>query len=278
MNIIKNVVQLNSVKPYDQGTHNMWTNPYISKELLKAHLNPDIGIASRELKDIEATLQMLHQELPNQSKLMDLGCGPGLYTESLSALGYHVTGVDFSEASINYAKHMKKENQSETVYIQGDYLEIAFENDFDCIVMIYCDFGALIPKEREKLLRKIYKALKPGGYFIFDALSEKSSEQIAFKKSWEATEKGFWQPEPYLALSETKHFPKKKAILDQHMIIDEKGQQKIYRFWNHYFNQEDFERLADQHDFKVEKIRNNIIKGQGPYNDETVQFVFFKKK
>ena len=36
-----------------------------------------------------------------------------------------------------------------------------YSEEFDIITLIYCDFGVLNPEEREILLKKIYKALKP---------------------------------------------------------------------------------------------------------------------
>jgi hypothetical protein len=68
-------------------------------------------------------------------------------------------------------------------------------------MMIYCDFDVLIPAEREKLLKNVYRALKPGGLFIFDTLNTKSPDKMNVPgKSWEVAEKGFWKDEPYLAL------------------------------------------------------------------------------
>jgi len=40
------------------------------------------------------------------------------------------------------------------------------ENEFDMIMMIYCDFGVLSSDERNQLIEIIYKALRPGGVFI----------------------------------------------------------------------------------------------------------------
>ena len=42
---IKNIITLiDDVKPYDKGTHIMWTDEHISKYLLEAHINPNIDM------------------------------------------------------------------------------------------------------------------------------------------------------------------------------------------------------------------------------------------
>ena len=56
-----------------------------------------------EVQDIDRSVQWLKSIIP-QRKILDLGCGPGLYTIRLSAAGYDVTGMDYSRRSIAYAK------------------------------------------------------------------------------------------------------------------------------------------------------------------------------
>jgi hypothetical protein len=48
---VKNIMNL-CVKPalYQKGTAVMWTDPYISKQLLDVHLNPNLDLASRKMK------------------------------------------------------------------------------------------------------------------------------------------------------------------------------------------------------------------------------------
>ena len=46
-----------------------------------------------------------------------------------------------------------------------DYLQMDFENAFDIIILIYCDYGALIPEERTDLLQRV-SGLKSRGQFL----------------------------------------------------------------------------------------------------------------
>ncbi len=43
-------------------------------------------------------------------KLLDLGCGAGIYSELLYDKGFSVTGIDFSKRSIEYAQNHAKRN------------------------------------------------------------------------------------------------------------------------------------------------------------------------
>lgn len=83
-----------------------WQDPHIAKYLLEAHLDPNNEGASRNPFFIDKSVQFIN-ELVNETKgkkIIDIGCGPGLYCERLSKFGFEVTGVDFSENSIRYAQ------------------------------------------------------------------------------------------------------------------------------------------------------------------------------
>ncbi len=52
---------------------------------------------------------------------------------------------------------------------------------------------------------------------------------------------------------------------------------QLYRFWNHYFDQEDVEKIFRPIGFsKVESIKN-LLTGSGPYNDHGVVFYAVSK-
>lgn len=148
---------------YERTIEKFWNDPHISKGLLKAHLDPDTEAASRRPEFIDRSVEWIVSMLPEGASLLDIGCGPGLYTKRLAERGLRVTGIDFSERSITYAREHDKKSD----YILMDYLQMDFENAFDIIILIYCDYGALIPEERTDLLQRVYRALKPGGRFLF---------------------------------------------------------------------------------------------------------------
>jgi 2-polyprenyl-3-methyl-5-hydroxy-6-metoxy-1,4-benzoquinol methylase len=244
---------------------------------LDAHINPEIGVASRTSTDIDKTVNMIDKMVRPGTEILDLGCGPGLYAERLSKKGHKVTGVDFSKNSIDYAIKQRGKNQSTIEYISDNYLNLDFEGQFDFIMMIYCDFGVLVSEERISLMKMIHKALKPGGIFLFDAIDEETIERLNFNSSWEMSKGGFWKPTPYICLSKSFHFKENKATLDQHLVMGEDDSFQLYRFWNHYFDQEDVEKIFRPIGFsKVESIKN-LLTGSGPYNDHGVVFYAVSK-
>jgi len=115
---------------YEKGTSVMWTDPHISKQLLDLHLNPYKEIASRSQVKIESISNWILSlsETPKM-KILDLGCGPGLYAEFLARKGHSITGVDFSDNSIQYAIRQAKEKQLDIIYLNRNYLDLDFETN-----------------------------------------------------------------------------------------------------------------------------------------------------
>ena len=261
MNINKIVQSVKRPALYEPGTAQMWTDEYISKQLLNIHLNPEVDLASRKMKTIERTVDwILAQTDKKRLDILDLGCGPGLYAEKMAHKGHRVTGVDFSGESIDYAGNRAKENNLDIAYIKENYLRLELEeNRFDLVILIYADFGVLRPEEWEKLLLRIHKYLKPEGLFIFDVLNDKDMEKKTGPKGWEVSEKGFWKDRPYLALSDAYLYREEKVILYQHAVMDELDNVEIYRFWTHFFSHTDLTGMLEKYAFHKLSYSEDVL-------------------
>lgn len=276
----KNIIN-NTLKPslYEKGTAVMWTDEHISKQLLQVHLNAEVDLASRKKETIKRTCDWILEQAPNpKMNVLDLGCGPGLYTELMSEKGHHVTGVDFSKSSIHYAQTEAEKKGLPIEYIQANYLELELEeNSYDLVILIFTDLGVLLPKDREKMIRFVYKILKPGGIFIFDVLKDTDLEQKVAPKNWEVAKHGFWKPEPYIALSESFLYKNEKVILYQHILMNEENEIDIYRFWTHFFGHIDLEIILQKNGFKDFSFYENVLSKSDLWNGDNVTFTVAKK-
>lgn len=225
-------------KAYTPNPEKFWNDEYISKQLLRAHLDPEFEGASRNHAFIQKSIEWIYSQVgKKEASLLDLGCGPGLYSLALAQKGWSVTGIDLSHNSIQYAKEQAKESGVEVNYRIQNYLEIDFENQFDAVILIYCDYAVLSLEERRILVSKIYKALKPGGKFILDVFTPAFYEEKKDNTSWETVEKeGFWRPEPYAVLT-GQFFYENQIVLDQVIVMTE-TEEKVYYLWNTFFTKE----------------------------------------
>ena len=271
-----------SEKPaiYEKGTSFMWTDEHISKQLLDIHLNPDIDLGSRKMSTIENTANWILETQKKKRKLniLDLGCGPGLYTEIFARKGHNVTGIDISKNSIEYARKSAEDKGLDVTYLKANYLEIDLEaNKYDLVVLIYTDLGVLIPRERDNLLKMIYRVLKKGGTFIFDVLKDSGLDNKTSPKSWEANNSGFWKESPYLALLESFLYQEEKVILFQNIIIDTEEKIETYRFWTRFFSQDDVSKMLKAHNFIDVNFREDILPEGDMWNGDNVIFTMVSK-
>lgn len=222
---------------YAPGTNQFWNDPYISKALLSAHLDPSQDAASRKADFIDRSVSWIASTAPPEQypALLDLGCGPGLYAERFDGAGYRVTGLDFSARSIEYAQSQASAQQKEITYIYQDYLGMDYESCFDVITMIYCDLGVLSTDARSTLLQKIHRALKPQGRFLVDVFTPVQHQGREETSTWQFYHKGgFWDQEPHLCLRGFYRYDEDQSVLNQTVVVKDDSVQ-CYRIWEHCF-------------------------------------------
>jgi 2-polyprenyl-3-methyl-5-hydroxy-6-metoxy-1,4-benzoquinol methylase len=262
---------------YEKGTARFWDDTYISLQMLKLHLNPEVESASRTKATIEAEAAFIIQKTGlNEAKAMlDLGCGPGLYVQEFAKTGARVTGVDLSEHSISYAHENIKPKYANVVFAQMNYLDLAFKGLFDVVTLIFYDFCVLSPNEQENLLLKINAALKVGGVLVFDVISENYRAEESTKVNI-SEGSGFWSPDPYIEIANTYLYENPKTLSQQYTIIAEDGTTKVTRLYTRMFSITDLTALLNACGFTVESVYKNL-KGD-PLSEKTDTYGVFARK
>ncbi|WP_373080464.1 class I SAM-dependent methyltransferase [Fusobacterium varium] len=256
---------------YASSSKKFWDDEHISKFMLKAHLSPDEEGASRNHTFIEKSAEWitsLIEDISNR-KLLDLGCGPGIYAEKFYNKGFDVTGIDFSKRSIEYAVDSAARKNMEIKYKYMNYLEIDYDAEFDIATLIYCDFGVLSPDNRKILLKRIYKALKPGGILILDVFTEKFYEKFQEKIEITYENSGFWSDEPYSCIQRNNIYRESMVALEQYIIITE-NQCEYYNIWNHIFSKNSIRKELEMGGFSGFKFFNNVAGEKESQNNSTL--------
>ena len=215
----------------------LWDSEDISEMMLRFHLDGQIDVASRRSEFIDASLAWMERRfaLGSGSRVVDLGCGPGLYAHELARTGAAVTGVDFSRRSIDYARERARTDGLAVEYIYADYLEWQPEERFDLALMIMCDYCALSPAQRTRLLERVHRLLRPGGAFLFDVYS------LAYYATWEeqvaygpGLMDGFWSAKPYYGFLNTFRYDDAGVVLEKYTIVEREGISEYFNWFQHY--------------------------------------------
>ncbi|GCF95333.1 SAM-dependent methyltransferase [Enterococcus florum] len=226
----------------------IWTDPYISQRMLEAHLKETEEGATRNVAFVQRSVEWFAAKFPpaEYPNLLDLGCGPGIYAERFYEKGYSVTGIDFSEVSIAYAKKSAAQKQHAITYLAADYLSTSLqENTYDLIVLIYCDLGVLSHTERRQLLTAAYRALRPGGKLVFDVFTPVRYADFRAFRSWQVEQNSFWSETACLRLQENCSYPQENTYLERHDLLYQNSH-KTFFIWETVFEPETLEKELSQ--------------------------------
>lgn len=266
-------------KPFQYYTASeLWTNEHTSMQMLSYHLNETIDVSSRNAEFIDRSVEWIATEF-NFSvdfKIVDFGCGPGLYASRLAKLGANVTGIDFSRRSIEYAKNVSARKQLNIKYVNQDYQEFETDERFDLILMIMCDFCALSPTQRGRILNKFNKILKPGGSVILDVYSLSAFEQREEAATCEVNQlDGFWSPDKYYGFLNTFKYDEDKVVVDKYTIVESDQTRQVYN-WLQYFSPEKLEAEFKGAGFSIKEFYSDV--SGTPYNPESSEFAVLAHK
>lgn len=248
-------------RPFEHYTvEELWNDEHTSEQMLKYHLNPDVDLSSRNHAFIDRSVNWIADRfgVGPGTKVVDFGCGPGLYAFRLALLGATITGVDISKRSIEYARSEAEKPGLEINYINQNYLEFEPDDRFDLAVMIFCDFCVLSPERRARLLSKFQTALKPGGAVLLDVSSlrafDKRTEQAVYDIN---ILDGFWAPGRYYGFLNTFKYADEKVTLDKWTIVEPGRIRTVYNWLQHY-SRESLERVFTEAGFEVEDLYSDV--------------------
>lgn len=238
----------------------LWNDKHISKKMLEYHLNEANEPASRNKAFMEKSIAWIVSRfnLGDGTKVCDFGCGPGLYTTQFAKTGAEVTGIDFSVRSIKYAKEIAEINNLNIDYIQENYLDYRTARKFDLITMIYCDFCALSPTQRKKLISIFHKYIEDDGFVLLDVFS---LDAFALREEMATFQHlsldGFWSAEDYYGFMNRFKYPKEKVVLDKYAIIEKSKNIEVYN-WLQYYSLESIRKEFEENGFSIDEYYSDV--------------------
>ena len=255
----------------------LWRDPHTSRCMLEFHLDGDVDVSSRRTTFIDDSVFWMTRRfaLGESSRIIDFGCGPGLYTSRFAKLGAEVCGIDFSTRSIAYARQQALETDDQTTYIEADYLEYEPEGRYDLITMIMCDFCALSPAQRSAMLEKFRRLLSAAGRVVLDVYSLRAFEsKLQTSLFGKDLMDGFWSSDPYFGFKTDFKYEADKVSLDKYTIVQEDKIREVYN-WLQYFSPESLSREARDAGLEVEAMFGDVA--GHPYDAGGMEFAVVLK-
>ena len=171
----------------------------------------------------DTILTMLSELRLDHSKLLDLGCGPGRYTEKLTRFG-QVTGIDLSEQAINVARS----RYPGITFVAGSLYELPLPREYFDVVVSQEVIDHV--EDQVAFLERAAGALKPGGYLVLSCANRFVMDRLG---------EGEFPPQPPAHITRCRSAREWKRLLGRRFqvlrirsILPVVGQRGLLRFTN----------------------------------------------
>lgn len=156
-------------------------------------------------------------ELEAGDRVLDLACGSGVHARRLAARGLDVVGADIAPSLVAYNRQQARERDLATVrFEQGDMRELAYEEEFDAVLVLSGSFGFFDEETNLDVLCRIARALRPGGQALIDVFDPPSMVVRPPRRTWSQYGDGY-------SLRTTWWEPDTCTYVSEFMFIDEGG-------------------------------------------------------
>lgn len=210
-------------QPWAEHEKIPWDDPDFSQRMLAEHLSQQHDAASRRVALIERQVEWLHREVLHErpARILDLGCGPGLYTSRLARLGHRCTGIDFGPASIAHARSEAAGEGLACEYIQDDIRRTGFGSDYSLVMFIFGELNVFRSSDAREILRRCRAALSDGGVLLLELHTYASVREMGLQPArWRAAQAGLFSGRPHLRLEEARWDERQQAAIERYYVID----------------------------------------------------------
>jgi ubiquinone/menaquinone biosynthesis C-methylase UbiE len=174
---------------------------------------PDISQWDDDL--VEMIVEVLG--LQPGERVLDLACGSGDHARRLARQGLEVLGVDIASSLIAHCREKAAEEGVATAHFeQGDMRELAYDDEFDAVLLLSGSFGFFDETTNRDVLARMARALRraatvegrPGGRLLIDVFDPARMVVRPPRRSWSSYGGGYglrttwWEPESCTYVSE----------------------------------------------------------------------------
>ncbi|MCP5068174.1 MAG: class I SAM-dependent methyltransferase [bacterium] len=239
---------------WDEGDNIPWNDPSFSERMLREHLDQSHDLASRRIEKIKRHVDWIHRVvLRGQcTKILDLTCGPGFYTNQLAELGHECVGVDFSPASIAYATDVATTGGLKARYVEADVRSVVPGTGFGLVLLLWGQFNVFRGEDAMGLLSLAHQALARDAQLLLEPQSATQVKATASSgSSWRSSNAGLFSDRPHLLLEESSWEEGIRTSTTRYFIVDaESGSITRHAISNVAYDEEELMAMLSNAGFK----------------------------
>jgi SAM-dependent methyltransferase len=208
--------------PWAEGDNIPWHDAAFSERMLAEHLSQEHDAASRRTETIDRQIAWIHESIlgGQPTKVLDLCCGPGLYTSRLARLGHACVGIDYSPAAIAHARAEAKAEGLACQYRQADIRHAAFGSGYDLALLIYGELNVFPPGQAADILENVWRALADGGILVLEPHTFEAVRRMGERSPrWQSAADGLFGATPHLVLQEHFWEPSAQVATTRYFVV-----------------------------------------------------------
>lgn len=220
---LRDVVRRPVPKPWAEGEKIPWDEPEFSRRMLEEHLSQAHDAASRRFWVIDRHVAWIHEALlaAQPARVLDLGCGPGLYTSRLAALGHTCVGIDFGPASIAYAREQAEAAGLSCNYQLEDVRRASYGRGYELVMFLFGEINVFRRSDAAAIVQKASAALAPGGLLLLEPHTYETVQRLGQSPpGWYSSERGLWSARPHLCLQENFWDENRAVTTERYYVVD----------------------------------------------------------
>jgi cyclopropane fatty-acyl-phospholipid synthase-like methyltransferase len=209
------------------------------------------------------------------ARILDLGCGPGLYTSRLARLGHTCIGIDYSPASIAHAVEEARRDGLACTYRLEDIRRADYGAGHDAVMLLYGEFNVFSPPDVATILDRARAALVPGGILILEVSTDAAiRQQGAERRSWYSSSSGLFSERPHLVLQESYWDEGTATLAIRYYIVDaETSDVALHAQTMQAYTDVQYRDLLARHGFRQVQPYASLTGGEGEFQPEFLVLV-----
>lgn len=229
-----------------------WWQQFFIPVTAEVMFHPRFAQAKTEVEQI-----LKQVRLPSKARVLDLACGTGRHSLQFAKKKCQVTGLDFTKNFLVEARKAALKEKLPIDFVHGDMKNLKphfSSNEFDLVVSLFNSFGYFRIRGHDlKMLKEVYRVLKPGGRLVINTLNGQGVKLAMAKPVSNGRE-----PIKNVFMIDKAYFDskKKKTFVEWTIIDARKTKAKVEHllFDQNVYTHAELRGLLRKAGFKIEKV------------------------
>jgi SAM-dependent methyltransferase len=231
--------------------------------MLEEHLSQEHDLASRRESIVDAQVAALCDLLPRErsARILDLSCGPGLYSHRFARRGHRCHGIDFAPASIAHARAVAAAEKLDCTFEKADLRSADFGGGYDLVLLVFGQINVFSRGQARDLIERAHGALQPGGWLVLEPQDPEAVRGSGDRESdWSTAEAGLFSPDPHVLLHERFWDEPSRTATDRWYVLDiETGTSQSHAMSTCSYDESEMVELMESAGFSHVEIRPSLV-------------------